>query len=827
MNKMVVKIKSNNCYYQKRLVTHMQNHVDQSKKKASKPAYMERIDRLKNRVITTRPEMDLENGAILTREFIETEGEPHVLRKAKAFRRQCEEKSIAIWDDELIVGCSASKIRAGILCADTCWSVLDDELETISSRAYDPFHLQDVDRELFENEIRPYWKGRSNYEEWLAQIPDDTRELRDSGVVYINRKAVRGFGETTAGYAWLLQEGVVGIERVIEKRRAELDLTVPGDYEKDYYLESLLIVAEGMKTLAARYSKEAKKLAAEESNSKRKEELLKIAEVCENVPAQPARNFHEALQSLHFYQICIFMEQNAASYNPGRMDQYLWPFLQRDFADGRITREDAQELLNCLWVKLSEPCLFQDELTAEFAAGYPMFQNVCVGGVDKAGNNAVNDLSYMILQATMDVQLYQPSLSVRYSLAKNPSRFLRKIVELISLGTGFPAFHNDDIGIRMLMNKGIPLKEAFDWNPCGCVETNLEGRLRHYTALADINLGSVVEFVLLNGVCRKNGKQVSARSGSPLEFENFDDFVTALKEQFSYITRAVVKGSHVIDEVSMNRPCPALSLTFKECIEKASDYAWGGAKYNTGNGIILIGVADLINSVAAIKHVVYDTGLVTMAQLLDALDNDFVGYEHVLKQCKSAPKYGNDDPLVDQLAGDLFTFFADEIEQYKSKFGTMTPGILPVSGNTPFGLEVGALPSGRRAWKPLADGVSPSGGTDLQGPAAVLKSVSSIPHDRFVQGTLLNLKVEPEMLQDEKGITQMMALLKSMCSLGVYHVQFNVIDQEKLIRAQQNPDEYRGLLVRVAGYTAYFVELGKDVQDEIIGRTIQHGVAFG
>ncbi len=300
-----------------------------------------------------------------------------------------------------------------------------------------------------------------------------------------------------------------------------------------------------------------------------------------------------------------------------------------------------------------------------------------------------------------------------------------------------------------------------------------------------------------------------------------------MKQQFSHITRAVVKGNHIIDEVCMDRPCPALSLTFKECIENARDYAWGGAKYNTGNGIILIGVADLINSVAAVKHVVYDTRQATMTELVQALDDDFEGHEELLKRCRKAPKYGNDDPQVDRLVGDLFTFFADEIERYESKFGTMTPGILPVSGNTPFGLEVGALPSGRKAWRPLADGVSPTGGTDRLGPGAVLKSVSQICHDRFVQGTLLNLKIEPEMVRHENGIQQLMALLKSMCSLGVYHVQFNVIDQEKLIAAQNNPDEHRGLLVRVAGYTAYFTELGKDVQDEIIGRTLIRDISAG
>ncbi|HWI52141.1 MAG TPA: formate C-acetyltransferase/glycerol dehydratase family glycyl radical enzyme [Symbiobacteriaceae bacterium] len=791
------------------------------------PQYMERVNRLKSRVLSTRPEMDLENARILTEGFREAEGVPLVVRKARAFRKQCQEKTVTIWADELIVGCSGSKTRAGILCADTCWSVLNDELETISERRYDPFHLQPADRQIFEQEIRPYWKGRSNYEEWLAQIPDDTRALRDHGVVYINRKAVRGWGETTAGYEWLIREGVSGIAKVVAQRKAKLDITVPGDYEKEYYLNSLLTVAEGMIALAERYAAEAERQAATEQNPRRQQELLEIAAICRHVPANPARSFREALQSFYFYQICIFMEQNAASYNPGRMDQYLWPYYKADIEAGRITPEEAQELLDCLWVKFSEPCLFQDAVTAEFAAGYPMFQNVCVGGVDGTGRDAVNDLSYMILQATMDVQLYQPSLSVRYSMAKNPNKFLRKVVELIGLGTGFPAFHNDDIGIQMLMNKGIPLREAYDWNPCGCVETNLEGRLRHYTALADINLGSMVEFALLDGRNRKSGQYISARTGNAVDFQTYEAFLDAVKQQLAYATRAVVKGSHVIDEVCMHRPVPALSFTFKECIENAKDYAWGGAKYNTGNGIILIGVADLINSLAAVRHVVYDTKRATMAELLDALDRDFAGCEGIRKLCMDAPKYGNDDPVVDQIAGDIFTFIADEIESYSSKFGRMTPGILPVSGNTPFGIEVGALPSGRHAWKPLADGVSPSGGTDFNGPGSVLKSVANIPHGRFVQGTLLNMKVEPAMLSTDNGITQMMAMLKSMCSLGVYHVQFNVIDQEKLIRAQKNPEAYRGLLVRVAGYTAYFVELGKDVQDEIIGRTVQHGISVG
>lgn len=783
--------------------------------------YMERIDRLKKKVFETFPEIDLEDARILTESFLETEGEALVTRKAKAFLKQCREKTVKIWDDELVVGNAGSKIRGGILSADVCWSVLDRELDTINSRPYDKFHLLPEDRRTFEEVIRPYWKGRSNYEEWLARIPDDVAALRDNGALYIDKKAVRGWGEVTAGYEWFINNGVEGLIERIEGRKAKLDATVPGDYEKEVYLDALLIVAQGLVTLGERYAAEADRLAKTESDPRRKKELEDIAAICRHVPAKPARTFREAVQSFYFYQIAIFMEQNAAAYNPGRMDQYLYPFYKKDLDEGRITADEAQEIFGCLWVKFSEPCLFQDEKSAEYSSGYPMFQNLCAGGVDSAGQDAVNDLSYMIIQATMDTQLYQPSLSVRYNMAKNPNAFLRKIVDLIRLGTGFPAFHNDEVGIRMLMNKGIPLREALNWNPGGCVETNLAGKLRAYSALADINLGSVVEFTLLDGRCRKSGKQAGAKTGNPADFTTFDDFMAALKKQLHYVIKVTVKASHIIDEICMSRPVPALSISFEECIEHASDYAWGGAKYNTGNGIICIGVSDLINSASAIKHVVYDTKQVTMPRLLDALDRDFDGCEDVYRACMEAPKYGNDDPRADRLAAELFAYIADEIENYSSKFGRMTPGILPVSGNTPFGAEVGALPSGRRAGKPLADGVSPNSGTDTNGPSAVLKSVSYIPHDRFVQGTLLNMKLAPEMVATENGIHQLMALLKSLCTLGVYHVQFNVVDQEKLMQAQKHPEEHRDLLVRVAGYTAFFVELGKDVQDDIIARTVQ------
>nr|WP_320023996.1 pyruvate formate lyase family protein [uncultured Acetobacterium sp.] len=782
-------------------------------------SYISRINSLKNSVLDTRPEMDLENALILTRGFIESEGEPFVIQKATAFRKQCLEKSVKIWENELIVGNSGSKQRGGLLCPDTCWSVLNDELDTISTREYDPFYLRDEDRAAFIDEIRPYWKGRSTYEKWLCQIPEDTRILRDGGVLYINRKAVRGWGETTAGYEMIINEGVEGIKQRIAKKKATLDITKPGHYEELVYLRALSLSADGLIQLAKRYSTEALRLAQIEKDPKRKAELQVISEICNRVPEKSARTFREALQSLYIYHTCIFMEQNAASYNPGRMDQYLYPFYKADLEAGRITQDQAQELLDCLWVKFSEPCLFQDEVTAKFSAGYPMFQNVCVGGVDENGMDAVNELSYMILQATMDVQLYQPSLSVRYNMARNSSVFLKKVVELMKLGTGFPSFHSDEIGIQMLLNKGIPLKEAYNWNPCGCVETNLAGKMRCYTSYADYNLGSVVEFALNDGFSRKYHQPVSARTGNPRMFKSFSQFMAAVKEQIKFIIRAMVAGSHVNDDVCLERVCPTLSMSFEECISNAKDYAWGGAKYNIGNGLDAIGVADLINSIYAVKYLVYDKELVSMEKLLEALDNNFADYEDIQRLCVNAHKYGNDDDEVNKLTAEMFTFIADLIESFDSKFGHMTAGILPVSGNTPFGLEVGALPSGRAAYAPLADGVSPSAGTDIEGMGAIIKSVSYIPHGRFSQGTLLNLKLDPALNQNSNSVELLMAFLKSMCTLGVFHVQFNVIDRGLLINAQKNPKQYKGLLIRVAGYTAYFVELGKEVQDDIISRT--------
>jgi formate C-acetyltransferase len=539
------------------------------------------------------------------------------------------------------------------------------------------------------------------------------------------------------------------------------------------------------------------------------------------VPEKPARTFREAIQSMYFYQISIFMEHNSASYNPSRADQYLYPYYKADLEAGRITPDEAQALLDCLWVKFSEQCLLQDGTTARYSAGYPMFQNLCAGGVDDNGMDAVNDLSYMILQATMDVQMYQPSLSVKYNMARNPDKFLRKIVELIQLGTGFPAFHNDEAGIMMMLNKGVPLPEAFHWSPCGCVETNLAGKMRCYTSYADYNMGSIVEFALNDGKSRKYERYAGARTGDPRAFKTYDQFLDAVKTQIRHVLHAVVAGNQVKVDIVRDMVCPTVSLTFQECIESAKDYAWGGAKYNIGDGLDAIGVADLINSIIAVKELVYDKKLVTMDRLVGALAADFQGYDDVLNLCRGCSKYGNDEEEVNAVVREILNYVVNYIESFSNRFGHYTAGILPVSGNTPFGMEVGALPSGRRAAAPLADGISPNVGTDTEGMSAVVRSCANVPHGRFNQGTLLNLKLDPAFARDEEAVRSLMSFLKSLCAMGVFHVQFNVITEEELKAAQENPEEHSGLLIRVAGYTAYFTELGPETQNDIISRTTQ------
>ena len=771
-------------------------------------AYMERINALRKNYLSHRVEMDIKDAYYVTQGFKATEGQPWAIQKATAMKMVYENKPIFIQDNELLVGGVAFKPRAGILNPDSACSVIERELDTISTRKYDPFYLSEENKKLFMEEVAPYWRGKCVLDRWNAMMPDDVRTMRDGGMLYVDKKFVRGYGENTPGWRTLLAKGVGGIKKEAEEKLASLDAAGGEDVLKQMiFYKSLIITAEGIIALANRHADLAEQMAAEEKDEKRKAELLKIAEVNRNVPEKPASNFYEALQSMLTYEYCIFMEQNASSYNLGRMDQYLIDYYNKDIADGILTQDSAQELMDCFWIKIAEMGLFQDGASAAFSAGYNMTVQVCAGGIDRYGNDAVNDLSYMTIQATMDTALKEPNMTVRYSISKNPDSFLRKAAECIRMGRTMPAIYHDDAGIKMLLNKGVPLSQAWDWTPCGCVETNLEGRLKSYTDIGEISMGGVVDMVMTNGRSRKTGEQISIQTGDPRDFKTFDDFMAAIKKQISYFVHTMATMNSYLDYLSENyRPVP-------------KDYANGGAEFNVGNGINIIGQADIINSVADVKYLVYDEKKLTMDELCKALDANFEGYEDIQKMCMDAPKYGNDDPKADFCAGEIYNYLVDEIEQYDSPFGKLTAGMLPVSGNVPIGQSVGALPSGRYAWTPLADGIGATGGTDVNGATALLKSISHLPHARFTQGTQMNLKIDPKLLEGEQGLRNMMVMLKTQCSLDIYHTQYNIIDPEVLVDAQVHPEDHKDLLVRVAGYTAFFVELGKDIQNDIIQRT--------
>jgi formate C-acetyltransferase len=807
--------------------------VVSSKKEPELPQVMERLEGVENgytlrvqqareRVLECRPSVDLERAKIVTESFMRTEGDPVVMRHARAFREQCQRKTLFIQDGELIIGSPGSVIRAGNLAPDTKWQLVGEELDTISTRPQDPFLITEEQKRLFTEFIRPYWEGKSLYDAWLARMPEDICQLTEGTGLLFPDVQVEQANQYTAGYDWVINGGINDIRKRIEARLASLDDAKSEDYDKIVYLNALLITCEGMDILAKRYAQLAKEKAGEEKDPQRRAELLKIAEVCQRVPTHPARTFWEALQSLWFYQVYMLMEQPNKITAPGRIDQYLYPYYKRDIATGRVTKGEAQELLECLYVKFAETCFVYSERTARYFAGYIPYQNVCCGGVTKQGLDAVNELSYMMLQAMIDVRLFQPSLTVKYAKGKNPDSFLHKVAELVAVGTGFPAIFNDEVGIRTTIEKGASLDEAYDWNPGGCVTPSLMGKLRYLSEGGEVNLGGAVELALTNGVNRLTKKRMPVpQTGDPRNFKSFEEFKTAVKTQIAYLIRKAIGASHIVQTICMERrPLPVVSVTHEECIDRALDIECGGAKYDGGYTYLLVGTADPINSLAAVKKLVYDDKKLTWDRLLQALDNDFEGYEDVRQMCLSVPKYGNDIPEVDEIATEMCNFMTDEVRKYRGILGGRCQAMTSaVSTHVAHGSYIGALPTGRKARQPLSDGLSPMQGTDTQGPTAILKSASKINHQKFAAGNVLNMKLDPSLFKDERGISNFMNLIKSMCDLGLYHSQYNVISPEVLLEAQKCPEKHRGLLVRVAGYTAYFVELGKEVQDDIISRT--------
>jgi formate C-acetyltransferase len=744
-----------------------------------------------------------------------------VVRRAKALKRVIEEKKIVILPDELIVGTRGSQPRAAEICPEISWMWVRDELDTISTRPQDPYSITEEQKRILREEVFPYWKGKSMQEYYLANLDEETKRIAyKTGIIFSDSKSLYGPGEINPGYGnIILKKGFRGIKERAEQKLKEMDYADISNFDKRKFWEAVIICCKAMKLLGQRYADKAREMA-EKENLKRKEELLRIAEMCEWVPWNSPRTFWEALQAIELTQIALWTEENCSSICPGRMDQYLYALYEKDLEEGKLTKAETQELIECMWIKMAEMIFTIDADSAMYFAGYQPFQGVTVGGLKRDKQDATNELSYMMVQASMDVRLHAPSLNVRIH-PQTPDDFLLKTCDLVNLGTGQPAIFFDPTALRILLRLGVKIEDAYDWCVAGCVEPNVPGKMSRWAEGNRYSYATAVEWALYDGMSHVLQKRKGLSTGDPRSFKTYEDFKEAVKRQLAYLIRYSAIDTQTVEKAHQTRlPKPLMSCCVEDCVEDGVEIMHGGAHYNLGPGFETTGIADLADSMAAVKKLVFEEKLLTTDELITALQNNFEGYENIRQMLiNKAPKYGNDIDEVDLIAAEMLDFAVEETEKYKGIKGSVfRDGLVPVIANVPHGKAIWALPSGRKAMQPLADGISPYMGYDHNGPTAVLKSVCKINHDKHF-ATLLNLKFSPEVLKDEKGKRNLANLLRTEMELGGYHVQFNVVSVEVLRDAQHHPEKYPDLLVRVAGYSARFVDLSKEMQDVIIERT--------
>jgi formate C-acetyltransferase len=783
----------------------------------------ERLQKLKDIYLKHVPSITTYRAKAITKIAKENPGMPKILLRAKCFKYCCETAPLVIQDNELIVGAPCGAPRAGAFSPDIAWRWVLDEIDTIGKRSQDPFYISDEDKKIMREELFPFWKGKS-----VDEYCED--QYREAGVWEISGEsfvsdcsyhAVNGGGDSNPGYdVILMKKGMLDIQQEAKDYLAKLDYENPDDIEKIYYYKAMIDTTEGVMIYAKRLSQYAAELAIKETNATRKLELQKISEVNARVPAHKPSSFWEAIQAVWTIESLLVVEENQTGMSIGRVDQYMYPFYKADKESGRMSDFEAFELSGCMLIKMSEMMWITSEGGSKYFAGYQPFVNMCVGGVTRDGFDATNDLTYLLMDAVRLVKIYQPSLACRIH-NKSPQKYLKKIVDVIRSGMGFPACHFDDVHIKMMLSKGVSIEDARDYCLMGCVEPQKAGRLYQWTSTAYTQWPICIELVLNHGVPLWYGKQVTPDMGDVGKYKTYEEFEHAVKEQMRYITKlssiATVISQRVHRELA---PKPLMSIMYEGCMEKAKDVSAGGAMYNFGPGVIWSGLATYTDSMAAIKKLVFDEKKYTLQQLNEALKDDFVGCDQLKEDCLNAPKFGNDDDYADMIAADLINTTEMEHRQYKTLYSVLSHGTLSISNNTPFGQLTGASANGRQAWTPLSDGISPTQGADYKGPTAIIKSVSKMSCDSMNIGMVHNFKLMAGLLDTPEGEDGIIALLRASSVFGNGEMQFNYLDNNTLLEAQKNPEKYRDLIVRVAGYSAFFVELCKDVQDEIISRTM-------
>lgn len=826
-----------------------------------------RITRLVDHLYEKMPVIESARAKLITESYQATEGEPMITRRAEAFAHILRHIPIIIRDEELIVGSSTIAPRGCQTYPEFSYQWLEDELDTVETRSADPFYIaEETKQEL--REVHKYWKGKTTSELATSYMAPEAIKAIEHNIFTPGNYFYNGVGHVTVKYEEVL---AIGYEGIMAKAQAELDRCHVGDGDyarRSHFLSAVILSCQAVMEYAQRYAALAEKMAAECSDPVRRNELEVIALNCSRVPAKGAGSFYEACQSFWFVQQLIQVESSGHSISPGRFDQYMYPYYKKDLENGNITREFAQELMDCIWVKLNDLNKCRDAASAEGFAGYSLFQNLIAGGQNKDGEDVTNDLSIMCIQASMHVHLPQPSLSVRVWNG-SPHEFLIKAAELTRTGIGLPAYYNDEVIIPALQNRGLSLEDAREYNIIGCVEPQKAGKTDGWHDAAFFNMCRPLELVFSNGMDK--GEQVGIATGDVTEMTTFEEFYDAYKKQMDYFISLLVNADNAIDVAHAERcPLPFLSCMVDDCIKRGISVQEGGAVYNF-TGPQGFGIANMADSLYAVRQLVYRDKKVSMEEYKEALlwnygkgidsetaadmtasilkemerqgraidesavksvletvmtmkpsEDQKARFEEIHHMIDEVPKFGNDIPEVDYFARDVAYTYTRPLQNYKNpRGGQFQAGLYPVSANVPLGGQTGATPDGRYAHTPVADGVSPSAGKDVNGPTAAANSVARLDHFIVSNGTLFNQKFHPSALAGREGLEKFTALIRSYFDQKGMHMQFNVVDRDTLLDAQKNPEKYKHLVVRVAGYSALFTTLSRSLQDDIIRRTEQ------
>lgn len=779
-----------------------------------------RVAQLKNKLRDAKPSICIERARLTTEFYRQCSVETPVMRRARLLSYLLEEMTIYIADDELIVGNHGAELRKTPIFPEygTKWIV--DEIDVFHSRGTDPWNInEDEKKELLD--ILSFWEGKGFCEMTLANLSEEGIEAEKAGVLSIGSR-ITSTGHVVPNYPKVLSLGLNGI---IEEARAQIASFNTVGHEvlkKIDFLNAIIISCESVIKFAKRFSLMARELAESTDHLPRKKELETIAEICTNVPANPPQSFHEAIQFVWFLHLTMQLETNGHSIGLGRFDQYMYPYYKKDLEDGVIEDAECVELIQCLWMKITEIIKVRDSFNAQAFAGYPMWQNVAIGGQTADGMDATNDLSYLVLEATDGVQTTQPSVSFRHHDNIAPD-FFKKALKMIQKGLATPAFFNDKLVIPLVLAKGATVKEARDWSIEGCVEPYVSGKSDGRPVVGYINTIKILELVLNNGVDPLTGKQLGPRTGELSVLKAFEDLMHAYTIQMKHFNKLMLDSYNIVGAMHATMmPALVSSAVVDDCIKKGLSLQEGGAKYSS-SGCFITSLANTADSLAAIETIVFKEGKLSLEELNKILKDDFKDNENIRQLLlNKAPKYGNDNDLVDGIARRLVGMYADELEDYRdSRGGKYLLSILSQSFNVLQGKSVGATPDGRHAFAPLANNASPAAGRDVNGPTASVKSISKIDQMQALLGTLVNQKYDPAIVEGEKGLDILGGVITAYFDLMGEHVQINVVSRETLLDAQENPDNYKNLMVRVAGYSAYFVELDRTVQEDIINRTSQ------